>query len=102
MEKPMELRILGDNLPIHADVLKVGHHGSKTSSIDPFLDAVMPSFAVISNGFENSFHHPHAETLERLAAHHAGILRTDIEGLVTLRTYGDRMYLETFRYTSAR
>ena len=102
MEKPMELRILGDNLPIHADVLKVGHHGSKTSSIDPFLDAVMPSFAVISNGFENSFHHPHAETLERLAAHHAGILRTDIEGLVTLRTDGDRMYLETFRYTSAR
>jgi competence protein ComEC len=101
MEKPMELRILADGRPIHADVLKVGHHGSKTSSIDPFLDAVRPTFAVISNGFENSFHHPHAETLERLAAHHAGILRTDTDGLITLRTDGDRMFLETFRYTAA-
>lgn len=98
----MELRILADGRPIRADVLKVGHHGSKTSSIDPFLDAVMPTFAVISNGFENSFHHPHAETLERLAAHHAGILRTDTDGLITLRTDGDRMFLETFRYAAAR
>jgi len=102
MERQMEARILEDNRTIRADVLKVGHHGSKTSSTDPFLDAVAPTFAIISNGFENSFHHPHAETLDRLKAHHAGILRTDTDGLETLRTDGDRLYLETFRYTSAR
>ena len=45
--------------PLRADILKVGHHGSNTSSIDPFLDAVSPVFAVISDGFENSFRHPH-------------------------------------------
>lgn len=100
MEKGMEARILEDHRQIRADVLKVGHHGSKTSSTDPFLDAVSPTFAVISNGFENSFHHPHTETLERLAAHHAGVLRTDTDGLVTLRTDGERLYLETFRYSA--
>jgi len=98
MEWPMEARILGDERMIRADVLKVGHHGSRTSSTNPFLDAVTPTFAVISNGFENSFHHPNGETLERLAAHHAGILRTDTDGLITLRTDGDRLFLETFRY----
>jgi competence protein ComEC len=102
MEKEMEGRILADDRPIRADVLKVGHHGSKTSSTDPFLDAVSPAFAVISNGFENSFHHPHAETLNRLAAHRAGVLRTDTDGLVTLRTDGERLYLETFRYSARR
>ena len=51
MEKPMELRLLTDGEPLRADVLKVGHHGSNTSSIDPFLDSVSPSFAVISDGF---------------------------------------------------
>ena len=59
MERPMEGRLLAEGLAAHADVLKVGHHGSKTSSIPPFLDAVSPSIAVISAGFENSFGHPH-------------------------------------------
>ena len=67
MEKPMELRALAAGLLLHADVLKVGHHGSNTSSIDPFLDAVSPTFALISDGFENSFHHPHLQVLERLS-----------------------------------
>ena len=96
MEKPMEGRILEDGEPIRADVLKVAHHGSKTSSIEPFLDAVSPTLAVISDGFENSFHHPHREVLERLAAHRAGILRTDQQGLITIRTDGNRLFVDTF------
>jgi competence protein ComEC len=97
MEKPMELRALSDGQPLRADILKVGHHGSNTSSTDPFLDAVSPVFAVISDGFENSFRHPHAKVLERLTAHRAGILRTDRDGLVTVRTDGRRVSIETFR-----
>ena len=97
MEKPMELRALADGLPLRADVLKVGHHGSNTSSIDPFLDAVSPAFALISDGFENSFHHPHPRVLERLEAHHAAALRTDLQGLITVRTDGKRLWVETYR-----
>jgi competence protein ComEC len=96
MEKPMERRALADLQPLRADVLKVGHHGSNTSSIDPFLDAVSPIYAVISDGFENSFHHPHPKVLERLIEHHAGILRTDRDGLVTIRTDGRAISVETF------
>jgi competence protein ComEC len=97
MEKPMERRALSDGQPLRADVLKVGHHGSNTSSIDPFLDAVSPVFAVISDGFENSFRHPHPKVLERLNAHRTAILRTDRDGLVTIRTDGRRISVETFR-----
>jgi len=96
MEKPMERRALMDGQPLRADIIKVGHHGSNTSSIDPFLDAVSPVFAVISDGFENSFRHPHPKVLERLSAHRAGILRTDRDGLVTIRTDGRRISIETF------
>ncbi len=101
MEKPMERSALASAEPLRADILKVGHHGSNTSSIDPFLDAVSPAFAVVSDGYENTFHHPHPKVLERLAAHHARVLRTDQDGLITLRTDGRRISLETFRLQQA-
>jgi len=97
MERPMEMRALSSGRPLAADVLKVGHHGSNTSSTGEFLDAVSPIFAVISDGFENSFHHPHPQVLERLAAHRAGALRTDFDGLITIRTDGRRIWVETYR-----
>jgi competence protein ComEC len=97
MEKPMEARALADGEPLRADVLKVGHHGSNTSSTEPFLDAVSPTYAVISDGFENSFHHPHPKVLDRLTAHRAGILRTDQQGLITVRTDGQRLSVETYQ-----
>ncbi len=98
MEKEMEFRLIGDDRKLHSDVLKVGHHGSRTSSTDVFLDAVLPTFAIISDGFENSFGHPNRDVLARLAAHHAGILRTDTEGAITIRTDGTRLWMETARY----
>ena len=97
MEKPMEFRALGENGSLRADVLKVGHHGSNTSSTQPFLDAVQPVFAVISDGFENSFRHPHPQVLNRLASSRATALRTDTRGLTTIRTDGERISVETFR-----
>lgn len=92
LERPMEARALAAGLAGHADVLKVGHHGSRTSSIAPFLDAVSPSVAIISAGFENSFGHPHPDVLRRLAEIHAAVLRTDLDGLVSVATDGRRLW----------
>ena len=96
MEKPMEMRLVADDRPVRADVLKVGHHGSKTSTSELFLDAVHPAFAIISDGFENSFGHPHQDVLARLAEHHTETLRTDTVGLITIRTDGRRISVETW------
>jgi competence protein ComEC len=97
MEKPMEGILLSRGADIHADVLKVGHHGSKTSTIQPFLDAVSPSIALISDGFENSFGHPHKDVLARLAERHAAVLRTDLDGLISVQTDGQRISFNTMR-----
>ncbi len=77
-------------------LLKVGHHGSKTSSSEEFLDAVKPEFALISAGYLNQFHHPNADVLSRLAEHHTMVLRTDLRGLVTFRTDGNRVDIRTY------
>jgi competence protein ComEC len=95
MERPMESRLLAAGGDIHADVLKVGHHGSKTSTTQPFLDAVAPSIGIVSAGFENSFGHPHRDVLARLAERHSALLRTDLNGLVTIRTDGQRLTMDT-------
>jgi competence protein ComEC len=94
MERPIETRLLASGTNLHADVLKVGHHGSRTSSTQAFLDAVSPSVALISAGYENSFGHPHPDVLGRLAARHTAILRTDLDGLVTARTDGHSVFFD--------
>jgi len=100
MEKPMEGRLLSEDADLHADVLKVGHHGSKTSTIQPFLDAVSPSIALISDGFENSFGHPHKDVLARLQNHHTAVLRTDLDGLITVRTDGQHLTMDTMHWSN--
>ncbi len=76
---------------LRADVLKVGHHGSRTSSSRAFLAAVRPQEAVISVGRRNRFGHPHPATLEALTASGARTWRTDIQGAVTVTTDGDSL-----------
>jgi competence protein ComEC len=76
----------GDDL--HCDVLKVGHHGSRTSTSERFLDAVTPRVAVISAGLHNSYGHPHKEVLDALAAHHVIVLGTYDQGRITLVSDG--------------
>ena len=78
-------------------LLKVGHHGSRTSSSEEFLDAVKPQFALISAGYLNQFHHPHPTVLSRLADRHTMVLRTDQRGLLTFRTDGRQVEVETYR-----
>ncbi len=67
----------------HADLLKIGHHGSLTSSSPEFLDAVQPRFAVVSVGMYNSFKHPRPEVMQRYADLHVVTYRTDLAGAVS-------------------
>ena len=78
-------------------MLKVAHHGSRTSSTEEFLDAVQPAFAVISVGLREQLRAPARDVIERLEQHHAAILRTDRDGLITIRSDGRRLSVETFR-----
>jgi competence protein ComEC len=73
--------------------LKAGHHGSRTSSSSPFLNAVTPKVVIISLGAGNTYGHPHQEALDRISS--AGIehlFRTDIDGTITLTANGGSEY----------
>jgi competence protein ComEC len=99
-EKPVERRMVEEGEVPLTDVLKVGHHGSRTSSTEEFLTAAQPLFAVISAGFENGYGHPNRDVLARLAAHQAVVYRTDQDGLVSIRTDGRRLYVDAAGPTS--
>jgi len=79
---------------LHADVLKVGHHGSNTSSTEPFLALVRPRVALISVGAGNTYGHPSASVLRSLTAAGAALMRTDLEGSIVCRTDGRALEIE--------
>ncbi|MBI5587809.1 MAG: DNA internalization-related competence protein ComEC/Rec2 [Deltaproteobacteria bacterium] len=81
---------------IRAEVLKAPHHGSRYSSSEGFLKAVNPSVIVISAGRHNVFRFPHQETLERYRSLGSKVLRTDIDGAVTVRSDGERLLEEAY------
>ncbi len=83
-----ERRILSEGIDLHADVLKVGHHGSAYSSTPEFIDAVRPAYAVISVGRHNMFGHPAPSTVDRLQRSGATVYRTDENGGITITSDG--------------
>jgi hypothetical protein len=85
---------------VNADVLKVGHHGSRTASGASFISAVSPSISVIEVGANNDYGHPHAETLERLQKV-SKVYRTDMDGTITVTTDGST-YTVTTQKTEPR
>ncbi|HET6929935.1 MAG TPA: DNA internalization-related competence protein ComEC/Rec2 [Candidatus Acidoferrum sp.] len=97
-EKQAEYAMLAETEAgkLHADVLKVGHHGSKNSTMPEFLESVGPQIAIISAGEQNPYGHPSAELLERLRGSGARILRTDEEGAVQVVTDGHRIRVSCF------
>jgi competence protein ComEC len=76
---------------LDADVLKAGHHGSKTSSSEVFLSYVTPKYSLISAGFKNKFGHPASEVIQRLEKYGSTIYRTDLQKAVLLRSDGKRI-----------
>lgn len=83
-----------DREALRAEVLKVGHHGSRTSSTEDFIDAVRPRVALVSVGAANTYGHPSPEVMRRLTAAGATVLRTDQLGTVILRTDGQRLEID--------
>ncbi len=92
-EAMSEYMILDSGVNLKADVLKVGHHGSRSSSTMEFITEINPAFAVISCGKDNQYGHPHEETLETLRS--CSILRTDQMGTIVFHSDGQTLYYES-------
>lgn len=88
-----EMIVTGDDLS--ATILKVGHHGSDTSTSDEFLEAVNPKVCVMSVGKDNKYNHPSKSTTKKLVK--KDVYRTDISGIITIATDGENVSIETER-----
>jgi competence protein ComEC len=97
VEARAESSLLSDRTGLAAAVLKVPHHGSRTSSAAEFVRAVAPAVAIVSVGADNRYHLPSAEVEERYRARGVCLLRTDRCGAVTVVTDGRRLDVTTAR-----
>ncbi|MED4204479.1 DNA internalization-related competence protein ComEC/Rec2 [Neobacillus mesonae] len=96
LDQAGEEKILKSYPHLTVDVLKAGHHGSKTSSADGFIRQIKPKIALISAGEKNRFGHPHNEVLKKLEQQHTKIYRTDLNGAVTYRFYHRKGTFSTY------
>lgn len=87
-ETQSETEILNSGQTISANIYKVGHHGSSTSTTQNYLNRINPSVAVISCGLNNNYGHPHQATIDRLKAKGIKIYRTDLQGTIIITTSG--------------
>lgn len=99
-EKAILSKYVSKQEVLNADILKVAHHGSKTSSIKEFINAVSPKYAVIGVGKDNKFGHPSEKTLETLNDKNVKIYRTDISGEIMIIIDGDSVKVKSFLNTS--
>ena len=93
--KKAESRLIASGQDLRSEILKVPHHGSRTSSSPLFLDAVQPRYAIFSLGQGNRYQFPHADVVARYRARECPMLRTDKAGAITLRTDGTRCWIDT-------
>lgn len=96
-ERDVEERILNSGTDIRSTVLKVGHHGSNTSTSYRFLYEVQPKYAVLSVGADNSYGHPHEEVMSRLRDAEVTVYRTDVQGHIVCSVDGTTVTFETER-----
>ncbi|WP_336788466.1 ComEC/Rec2 family competence protein [Paenibacillus sp. MMO-177] len=94
-EQKSEADMISSKATLKSDVLKVGHHGSDTSSSTAFIKAVAPKYAVISVGAKNSYGHPTATTLNTLKTANATVYRTDKSGTITFVSDGTKITVKT-------
>lgn len=90
-EEEVESELLKNNFLLSSDVLKIGHHGSSTSTSSSFLKAVNPSICVISDGINNNYNHPSPITLKKLKENRCIIYRTDKHGDILLISDGNNI-----------
>lgn len=90
IEREGETEILKNNHDLKCQVIKAGHHGSKTSSSDKFLKAVGADAVIISCGAGNDYGHPHSQAMKRFQKHNLKVYRTDLNGTVTVTTDGNK------------
>jgi len=93
-ERKAEKTMLKAKLDVRSEFLKLGHHGSKTATMERFLDRVLPLFGVVSCGVKNQFKHPHPETMQRLKVRDIAILRTDEAGTIIVSTDGKKVMIK--------
>ncbi|MBI5894399.1 MAG: DNA internalization-related competence protein ComEC/Rec2 [Deltaproteobacteria bacterium] len=96
IEKQGEMGLIKDGRDIKADVLKVPHHGSRTSSTDDFIKSVSPKIAVMSVGYANQFHFPHKDIVGRYEKAGVRIMRTDLMGAITIETNGKEKIIKSY------
>ena len=96
IERPVEHGILANGDALAAAFLKIPHHGGKTSSTQPFLDAVHPAIAAISVGEANPFGHPSPDVVQRIRSEGTRLFRTDRDGAVTVTTDGQSLNVRSF------
>jgi competence protein ComEC len=96
VEKEAELAMLSEGLDLRSDILKVAHHGSKTSSIEQFVEATRPAVAIISVGRSSIFGHPNKDVVERWRAGGAQVMTTGEKGTISLVVDGRSINVETF------
>ncbi|MCL1787022.1 MAG: MBL fold metallo-hydrolase [Defluviitaleaceae bacterium] len=96
-ERPEEADILEAGYDLGSTVLKVGHHGSDTATTYPFLREIMPQYALISCGKDNSYGHPHDNALSRLRDADVTLFRTDLQGTITCTSDGKTVSFTTER-----
>lgn len=94
-EKAAERTVLKEKLSLKSEFLKVGHHGSESSSAAEFLDAVAPDYGIISCGRKKQFGHPHEPVMKRLAERKVKLYRTDTQGTIIVRTDGYDVDIKT-------
>lgn len=103
IERDSELRLLRQHAgKLHADLLVVPHHGSKSSSSAEFVTAVSPDYAVFTAGYRNRFGHPKEEILQRYADRGAELLRSDRDGAILVELDAQGLRVERYRKTHAR
>ena len=96
IERQGEAAVLGEGINLHCDVVKVAHHGSKTSSTAAFVSATRPSLAIISVGRTSMFGHPNQDVVERWRASGAEVMTTGQRGTISVVTDGHVLNVSTF------
>lgn len=96
IESLAEDEIINGGDTLKADLIKVPHHGSRTSSTEPFVDAVVPKYAIISVGRRSTFGHPHKDVVERWKRAGADVMTTGERGMISVSTDGRDLQVNTF------